>query len=347
MSGRTLNEKIYKKHILYMPITEMIWYIPMSLLAFEAYIGSPALIKQSQFPYYENYYTVQGKVVSFERNGSDHTYRSILVLDNGNTYYIPPTLERNYGYEDWLLNKIHSDITSGKEVILQVLDFDNSDYTPAIMSLKCNGVEYFSLEESINIYQESERGGVKWDFQSQCLGYIPIILSGTCAVLQVLLLERKARVIRKNKKGLFKCFIWMHSGFLVAILLSAYVLFGIAWNTQQTCLEIFDVPSESGCETLDGSVISISKIDDDNYLQVEMGGKTAYLLLKNVQEHFSVEDITHIATGEKLNLLVYNFPYSGKIVSGILKISSDNKTYISYSEGKNLYYIAMSKTPKE
>ena len=119
MSGRTLNEKIYKKHILYMPITEMIWYIPMSLLAFEAYIGSPALIKQSQFPYYENYYTVQGKVVSFERNGSDHTYRSILVLDNGNTYYIPPTLERNYGYEDWLLNKIHSDITSGKEVILQ------------------------------------------------------------------------------------------------------------------------------------------------------------------------------------------------------------------------------------
>ena len=56
-----------------------------------------------------------------------------------------------------------------------------------------------------------------------------------------------------------------------------------------------------------------------------MGGKTAYLLLKNVQEHFSVEDITHIATGEKLNLLVYNFPYSGKIVSGILKISSDNK----------------------
>ena len=90
-----------------------------------------------------------------------------------------------------------------------------------------------------------------------------------------------------------------------------------------------------------------SKIDDDNYLQVEMGGKTAYLLLKNVQEHFSVEDITHIATGEKLNLLVYNFPYSGKIVSGILKISSDNKTYISYSEGKNLYYIAMSKTPKE
>ncbi|RHP52802.1 hypothetical protein DWZ37_00195 [Clostridiaceae bacterium AF31-3BH] len=143
MSGRTLNEKIYKKHILYMPITEMIWYIPMSLLAFEAYIGSPALIKQSQFPYYENYYTVQGKVVSFERNGSGHTYRSILVLDNGNTYYIPPTLERNYGYEDWLLNKIHSDITSGKEVILQVLDFDNSDYTPAIMSLKCNGVEYF------------------------------------------------------------------------------------------------------------------------------------------------------------------------------------------------------------
>ena len=137
------NEKIYKKHILYMPITEMIWYIPMSLLAFEAYIGSPALIKQSQFPYYENYYTVQGKVVSFERNGSGHTYRSILVLDNGNTYYIPPTLERNYGYEDWLLNKIHSDITSGKEVILQVLDFDNSDYTPAIMSLKCNGVEYF------------------------------------------------------------------------------------------------------------------------------------------------------------------------------------------------------------
>ena len=126
MSGRTLNEKIYKKHILYMPITEMI-----------------ALIKQSQFPYYENYYTVQGKVVSFERNGSGHTYRSILVLDNGNTYYIPPTLERNYGYEDWLLNKIHSDITSGKEVILQVLDFDNSDYTPAIMSLKCNGVEYF------------------------------------------------------------------------------------------------------------------------------------------------------------------------------------------------------------
>lgn len=299
MSGRTLNEKIYKKHILYMPITEMIWYIPMSLLAFEAYIGSPALIKQSQFPYYENYYTVQGKVVSFERNGSDHTYRSILVLDNGNTYYIPPTLERNYGYEDWLLNKIHSDITSGKEVILQVLDFDNSDYTPAIMSLKCNGVEYFSLEESINIYQESERGGVKWDFQSQCLGYIPIKLSGTCAVLQVLLLERKARVIRKNKKGLFKCLIWIHSGFLVAILLSAYVLFGIAWNTQQTCLEIFDVPSESGCETLDGSVISISKIDDDNYLQVEMGGKTAYLLLKNVQEHFSVEDITHIATGEK------------------------------------------------
>ena len=120
-------------------------------------------------------------------------------------------------------------------------------------------------------------------------------------------------MIRKNKKGLFKCFIWIHSGFLVAILLSAYVLFGIAWNTQQTCLEIFDVPSESGCETL---------------------------------EHFSVEDITHIATGEKLNLLVYNFPYSGKIVSGILKISSDNKTYISYSEGKNLYYIAMSKTPK-
>ena len=140
---QALNEKIYKKHILYMPITEMIWYIPMSLLAFEAYIGSPALIKQSQFPYYENYYTVQGKVVSFERNGSGHTYRSILVLDNGNTYYIPPTLERNYGYEDWLLNKIHSDITSGKEVILQVLDFDNSDYTPAIMSLKCNGVEYF------------------------------------------------------------------------------------------------------------------------------------------------------------------------------------------------------------
>ena len=91
----------------------------------------------------------------------------------------------------------------------------------------------------------------------------------------------------------------MHSGFLVAILLSAYVLFGIAWNTQQTCLEIFDVPSESGCETLDGSVISISKIDDDNYLQVEMGGKTAYLPIKNVQEHFSVEDITHIATGEK------------------------------------------------
>ena len=47
---------------------------------------------------------------------------------------------------------------------------------------------------------------------------------------------------------------------------------------------------------------------------------------------------------KKLNLLVYNFPYSGKIVSGILKISSDNKTYISYSEGKNLYYkIAIDK----
>ena len=70
-------------------------------------------------------------------------------------------------------------------------------------------------------------------------------------------------------------------------------MFGIAWNTQQTCLEIFDVPSESGCETLDGSVISISKIDDDNYLQVEMGGKTAYLPIKNVQEHFSDPGLFH------------------------------------------------------
>ncbi len=66
-------------------------------------------------------------------------------------------------------------------------------------------------------------------------------------------------------------------------------------------------------EILDGSVISISKIDDDNYLQVEMGGKTAYLLLKNVQEHFSVEDITHIATGEKLNLFVTTFRIQKKL----------------------------------
>ena len=39
-------------------------------------------------------------------------------------------------------------------------------------------------------------------------------------------------------------------------------------------------------------------------------------------------------------------PISYKNDSIDIEISSDNKTYISYSEGKNLYYIAMSKTPK-
>ena len=320
-----------------MPFTDMVLLLFLGILLFAVYT-SGLYINEKDFPYYTNHYEVQGVVESFQKHGSAKTYWVTLTLEDGSEYFIDPDLRT--AYAEWIITQTIDYVKPGKKVILEVFDFTNGPYTPAIASLKCDNHEFFSLETSVDIYRDAHKQHLCITLFLQFISLLVLVIVSTCAVLQVISLEFISRKRQKapTGSGILSHIIWMPSWILVIILVIAYVFFGMGLYGHKQCKDIFNIPKLSTCEEFEDSVKNISVTPDEEFLQFDFGEEKVYLPVKYSNNNLQIQTLYSIQEGTTLNVSVYQFPYKGGMISGILELSDSQKTYITYQDAQNLYY---------
>ncbi len=122
------------------------------------------------------------------------------------------------------------------------------------------------------------------------------------------------------------------------ILVIAYLFFGMGLLAHRQCVDIFNVPKLSNCEEFEGSVKNISVTPDEEFLQFDFGEEKVYLPVKYFKNNLQLQALYKIQEGTTLNVSVYQFPYKGEMISGILELSDSKNTYIAYEDAKILYY---------
>ena len=60
--------------------------------------------------------------------------------------------------------------------------------------------------------------------------------------------------------------------------------------------------------------------------------------VKYSKNNLQLQALYKIQEGTTLNVSVYQFPYKGEMISGILELSDSENTYIAYEDTKILYY---------
>lgn len=320
-----------------MSFTDMVLLLFLGILLFAIYT-SGLYINEKDFPYYTNHYEVQGVVESFQKHASAKTYWVTLTFEDGNTYYIDPDLRQ--AYAEWVITQTMDYVKPGKKVILEVFDFTNGPYTPAIASLKCDNHEFISLETSVDIYRDAHKQHLCITLFLQFISLLVLVIVGTCAVLQVISLEFIARKRQKEPtgSGILAHIIWLPSWILVIILVIAYVSLGIGLLAHRQCVDIFNIPKLSNCQEFEGSVKNISVTPDEEFLQIDFGEEKVYFPVKYSNNNLQIQTLYSIQEGTTLNVSVYQIPYKGGMISGILELSDFQKTYVTYQDAKNLYY---------
>ena len=320
-----------------MSFTSMFFSLFIGIFAFTTM--TPMLYSEGRnFPYFDDYYEVQGVVESFQKHASAKTYWVTLTLEDGSEYYIDPNLREAYG--EWAITQTIDYVKPGKTVLLKVFDFTNGPYTPAIASLNCDNHEIISLETSLEIYRDVHKEDRCVFLGCELLSLIALAVVGTCAVLQVIML--KFISIRQHKTptryGIIAHVIWMPSWMLVTILVIAYLFFGMGLLAHRQCMDIFNIPKLSNCQEFEGSVKNISVTPDEEFLQIDFGEEKVYFPVKYSNNNLQIQTLYSIQEGTTLNVSVYQIPYKGGMISGILELSDFQKTYVTYQDAKNLYY---------
>lgn len=146
--------RFINRYFIFMPFACMIALLFLGIFLFASM--TPLLyVEGKNFPYFDDYYEVQGVVESFQKHGSAKTYWVTLTLEDESEYFIDPDLRT--AYAEWRITHAVNYVKPGKKVILEVFDFSNGPYTPAIASLKCDNHEFFSLETSVDIYRDAHK----------------------------------------------------------------------------------------------------------------------------------------------------------------------------------------------
>ena len=329
--------RFINRYFIFMPFACMIALLFLGIFLFASM--TPLLyVEGKNFPYFDDYYEVQGVVESFQKHGSAKTYWVTLTLEDGSEYFIDPDLRT--AYAEWRITHAVNYVKPGKKVILEVFDFSNGPYTPAIASLKCDDMEFFSLDTSIYMYRELYKESICILLGLQLFSLLVLVLIGTCSVLQVKAIEYIARKRQKipSGSGILSHVIWMPSWILVIILVIAYVFFGMGLHGHKQCIDIFNIPKLSTCEKFEGSVKNISVTPDKEFLQFDFDEEKVYLPVKYSKNNLQIQALYNIQKGTTLNVSVYQLPHKGGMISGILELSDSKNTYIAYEDAKILYY---------
>ena len=109
-----------------MPFACMIALLFLGIFLFASM--TPLLyVEGKNFPYFDDYYEVQGVVESFQKHGSAKTYWVTLTLEDGSEYFIDPDLRT--AYAEWRITHAVNYVNQEKRLYWKYLIFQ-MDHIP-------------------------------------------------------------------------------------------------------------------------------------------------------------------------------------------------------------------------